>query len=298
MKKLSFALRQVVNVLGYSLARKDTSGMNCPELPAPSPEAVSKASAVFRNTFDIAPSCPYSREELERGIREYFWHYPFRFGDVDVEADPAHFRGLEGRHYQRYLHFFPAVLSQAGGSLSGKRVLEIGCNAGFWCIQARLAGADYVQGVDVSEKNAEQARFIRDIIGLDNLDYRALNATEVSPQILGEYDVVLFLGLLYHLDKPIEALERLYAVTREFAVIDTNLARSDVSPDVPVLKLEEDQVHEQNVSNRVALVPTKSAVPVMLKYVGFREVYWISNRSESLPLDYRTLARMTYIAVK
>ena len=298
MKKLSFAMRQLVNVLGYSLAKKDTSGMNCPELPAPSAEAVSKSRAVFRNTFDIAPSCPYSREELERRIREYFWHYPFRFGDIDVEADPAHFRGLEGRHFQRYQHFFPAVLSQAGGSLSGKRVLEIGCNAGFWCIQARLAGADYVQGVDVSEKNAEQARFIRDIIGLDKLDYRALNATEVSAQVLGEFDVVFFLGLLYHLDKPIEALERLHSVTRGFAVIDTNVARADVSPDVPLLKLEEDLVHEQNISNRVALVPTKSAVPVMLKYVGFREVYWISNRSESVPLDYRTLARMTYIAVK
>jgi hypothetical protein len=36
----------------------------------------------------------------------------------------------------------------------------------------------------------------------------------------------------------------------------------------------------------------------MLKYVGFREVYWIPNRSSDAPLDYRTMARMTYIAVK
>ena len=298
MKKISFAMRQLVNVLGYSLARKDASGMNCPELPAPSAEAFSKAEAAFRNKFDIAPSCAYSREELEGRIRGYFWHYPFRFGDIDVEADPVHFRGLEGRHYQRYQHFFPSVLSQAGGSLSGKTVLDIGCNAGFWCIQARRAGAERVLGVDVSEKNVEQASFIRDMVGLDGIEYRTVNANDVSAAALGEHDVVLFLGLLYHLDKPIEALERLYEVTREFAVIDTNLARADVSPDVPVLKLEEDQVHEQNVSNRIALVPTKTAVPVMLKHVGFREVYWVGNRSSTLPLDYRTLARMTFIAVK
>lgn len=298
MSKLAFATRQLFNILGYSLARKDASEMNCPELPSPSPEVIEKARTTFRNTFDIAPTCPYSHEELKRRIGDYFWHYPFRFGDIDIEADPLHFRGLKGRHYQRYEHFFPSVLSHAGGSLEGKRVLEIGCNAGFWCIQARLAGAEYVRGVDISEKNVEQASFIRDVVGLTHLEYQTVTAADVSSEALGEYDVVFFLGLLYHLDKPIEALERLHAVTREFAVIDTNLARADVSPDIPLLKIEEDQVHEQNISNRVALVPTKSAVPAMLRYVGFREVYWIPNRAKNLPLDYKTLARMTFIAVK
>ena len=64
------------------------------------------------------------------------------------------------------------------------------------------------------------------------------------------------------------------------------------------LKVEEDEVHEQNVSNRIALVPSKSAVPLLLKHVGFREVFWIQNASKNLPLDYLTGARMTFIAVK
>jgi len=298
MMKLPGAMKLLVNTLGYHLARKDDEGFQCPELAPPSSEVAEKASSVFRNTFDVAPSSPYSHDEIRARIPDYFWHYPFRFGDINVEAGLPHFRGLKGRHYQRYHHFFPGVLARAGGSLKGKRVLEIGCNAGFWSIQARLAGAEYVLGVDVSEKNVEQACFIRDVIGLTALDYRVSNAYDVSPETTGTFDVVFFLGLLYHIDKPVEALERLYAVTGDFAVIDTTVARSDVSPNVPVLKLEEDRVHDQNFSNRVALVPTKSAVPLLLKHVGFREVYWIPNRSKDLPLDYLTLARMSFIADK
>jgi hypothetical protein len=80
--------------------------------------------------------------------------------------------------------------------------------------------------------------------------------------------------------------------------VDTTLARSDVPDGLPILRLEEDEVHEQNVSNRVALVPSKAAVPLMLKHVGFKEVFWIRNASADLPLDYRTGARMAFVAVK
>ena len=72
----------------------------------------------------------------------------------------------------------------------------------------------------------------------------------------------------------------------------------DVPDGVPILKLEEDVVHDQNVSNRLALVPSKSAVPLLLKHAGFREVFWIKPASSDLPLDYVTGARMTFIAVK
>jgi hypothetical protein len=87
-------------------------------------------------------------------------------------------------------------------------------------------------------------------------------------------------------------------VTRRWAVVDTTLARSDARDGVPILRLEWDDVHEQNISNRLALVPSKAAVPMMLRTAGFKEVYWIQNASRDLPLDYRTEARMTFVAAK
>jgi hypothetical protein len=139
---------------------------------------------------------------------------------------------------------------------------------------------------------------VRDLIGLDGVDYQVCLANDVSAERLGQFDVTFFLGLLYHLDRPLEALARLCEVTRRFAVVDTTLARSDVPDGVPILKLEEDVVHAQNVSNRVALVPSKAAVPLMLRHAGFKDVFWIRNTARNLPLDYRTGARMTFIAAK
>jgi tRNA (mo5U34)-methyltransferase len=297
-RRVRFGLRQMLNTLGYALARKDRDVFDCPALPPPTEEMVEKAASTFANTFEVSPGCRLSRDEIAAKVKEYFWHYPFQFGDVFVDADGPHFRGLRGRHYQRYFHMFPPLLSLTGGSLAGKSVLDVACNAGFWTIQSRRAGAQRVVGLDLGPKNVEQARFIQDVIGLDGVEYRQMNAYEVSREALGEFDVTLFLGLLYHFDKPIEALERLFEVTRSVAVIDTTLARSDVPAGVPMLKLQEDLVHDQNGSNRVAFVPSKSAVPLMLKHVGFREVFWIPNASRDVPLDYMTGARMTFIAMK
>jgi 2-polyprenyl-3-methyl-5-hydroxy-6-metoxy-1,4-benzoquinol methylase len=259
---------------------------------------VEQAARSFANSFPISPKCGLSEAEIRERLKDYFWHYPFQFGNLFIEATELHFRGLSGRHYQRYFHIFPALLSMTGGSLSSQTVLDIGCNAGFWSIQAARAGARSVLGIDASAKNVEQASFIRDLIGLEGVEYATMAANDVSREALGEFDLTLFMGLLYHIDKPIEALERLYAVTRRWAVVDTTLARSDVPDGVAVLKLEEDVVHDQNVSNRLALVPSRSAVPLLLKHAGFREVFWVKPASSDLPLDYMTGGRMTFIAVK
>lgn len=292
------AVRHLFNTLGYSLARRDRKELDCPSVPPPSAEMVERAAGYFANSFPISPKSGLSEAQIAERVKDYFWHYPFQFGDLFVEAGALHFRGLQGRHYRRYLHIFPALLSLTGGSLDAQTVLDIGCNAGFWAIQAARAGARSVLGVDGSAKNVKQANLIREIVGLDGVEYRVLKADEVSRKELGEFDLTLFLGLLYHLDKPVEALERLYDVTRRWAVVDTTLARSDVPEGVPILKLEEDVVNAQYVSNRIALVPSKSAVPFLLKNAGFREVFWIRNTRRDLPLDYATGARMTFIAVK
>jgi len=292
------AIRHVFNTLGYSLARKDRAAFDCPSLPLPTPEMVARAEKTFANRFPLSPRSGLTEAQVAARAKEYFWHYPFQFGNLFIDATEVHMQGLDGRHRKRYGHIFPPLLTLAGGSLDGLTVLDIACNAGFWSIQARQAGARSVLGVDVSPKNVEQAEFVRDVAGLDGIEYRVTKANDVSRAGLGEFDLTFFLGLLYHMDKPIEALERLHEVTRKWAVVDTTLTRSDVPDGVPVLRLEWDDVHDQNISNRLALVPSKAAVPMMMKTAGFREVYWIQNASRDLPLDYRTDARMTFLGVK
>jgi predicted RNA methylase len=62
---------------------------------------------------------------------------------------------------QRFTHFMPSLVAAAGGSLAGKRVLDIACNAGFWSIQCALLGAAEVVGFDTRPELVEQAQVLR-----------------------------------------------------------------------------------------------------------------------------------------
>jgi len=50
-----------------------------------------------------------------------------------------------------------------GGSLKGKRVLDLGCNAGFWSLDALERGADFVLGLDGRRMHIDQANFVFEV---------------------------------------------------------------------------------------------------------------------------------------
>src|SRR5215212_95917 len=92
--------------------------------------------------------------------------------------------------------------------LSGKTVLDIGCNGGFYSIEMKRRGAERVLGVDFDDDYLAQARFAAGVSGLE-IEFRKLSVYDVGA--LGErFDVVLFMGVLYHLRHPLLALDLLY----------------------------------------------------------------------------------------
>ncbi|HEX8666553.1 MAG TPA: TIGR04290 family methyltransferase [Beijerinckiaceae bacterium] len=92
--------------------------------------------------------------------------------------------------------------------LSGKTVLDIGCNGGFYSIEMKRRGASRVLGVDFDEDYLAQARFAAEVSGLD-IEFRKLSVYDVGA--LGEaFDVVLFMGVLYHLRHPLLALDLIH----------------------------------------------------------------------------------------
>jgi 2-polyprenyl-3-methyl-5-hydroxy-6-metoxy-1,4-benzoquinol methylase len=271
-----------------------TQFASVPVLSPPSREYVEQAKENFSVSFGISRQCSLTPAEIEEGIKSFRWHYAFEFGDRLVEADWKSFKGLRGRHYQRYLHIFPSLLSLTGGTLAGKTVLDIGCNCGFWSLQARNSGADSVLGVEASERNVEQGRFILDITGIDGIRIEQGTAYDVSRERHGEFDVVFFFGLLYHLEHPVLALERLYDTTRGLAVIDTTIVRDSRA----LCRIKTDAVHDQNYPNRLAMVPSLGAVAAMLEHVGFRRVVLLPNEPTTPPRDYVSGSRVTFIAEK
>src|SRR5207249_2724124 len=86
-------------------------------------------------------------------------------------------------------------------TLAGRRVLDIGCNAGYMSFAAKRLGAEYVLGIDTnlgsSSSFIEQAEFCRGVLGLQ-VDFWEQSLFDFTPQ--GPFDVVLFCGVLYHLE--------------------------------------------------------------------------------------------------
>lgn len=104
--------------------------------------------------------------------------------------------------------------------LSGKSVLDVGCNAGFYSVEAKRRGAARVLGLDAQRIHIRQATFVQRVLGLD-IEYSRMSVYDLSPGNVGQFDVTLALGLLYHCKHLVLALERLAAVTKELLIIET-----------------------------------------------------------------------------
>jgi tRNA (mo5U34)-methyltransferase len=127
------------------------------------------------------------------------WFHNMNLGGV--QTAPQH--ALGDYPSCKWRHFAHAVPS----SLAGKSVLDIGCNGGFYALEMKRRGAARVLGIDEDEGYLAQARFAAEVCGLE-VEWRQLSVYDVAQ--LGErFDLVLFMGVLYHLRHPLLALDLL-----------------------------------------------------------------------------------------
>jgi tRNA (mo5U34)-methyltransferase len=113
--------------------------------------------------------------------------------------------------------------------LTGRQVLDVGCNAGFFSIEAKRRGAARVLGVDAQRREIRQALFVRRVLGLD-VEFRRASVYDLDPAVHGRFDIVLALGLIYHCKHIILALEKLCQVTRNTLILETAVLPPDVLP--------------------------------------------------------------------
>jgi tRNA (mo5U34)-methyltransferase len=113
--------------------------------------------------------------------------------------------------------------------LAGKSVLDVGCGAGFYSVQAKRLGAARVLGVDARQHEIRQALLVRRALGLD-IELRRQSVYRLSPARLGRFDVVLALGLIYHCKHFVLALEKLFSVTGGLLIVETEVLPEPQSP--------------------------------------------------------------------
>ncbi|MDC7785483.1 TIGR04290 family methyltransferase [Rhodoplanes sp. TEM] len=125
------------------------------------------------------------------------WFHNLDLGGV--RTAPDHFLGdYPAVKWKGFAHAVPA-------DLAGKSVLDIGCNGGFYSIEMKRRGAARVLGIDSDEDYLAQARFAAEVCDAD-VEFRRLSVYEVGA--IGEtFDLVIFMGVLYHLRHPLLALD-------------------------------------------------------------------------------------------
>ncbi|WP_448189530.1 TIGR04290 family methyltransferase [Azospirillum sp. sgz301742] len=201
---------------------------------------------------------------IERRVRELGrW-----FHNLDlkgVQTAPDHFLGDYPRvKWQRFAHAIPA-------DLTGRTVLDLGCNGGFYALEMKRRGADRVVAVDYDDDYLAQARFAAEVTGAD-IEFRKLSVYDVAA-LRERFDLVLFMGVLYHLRHPLLALDLIREhVAGDLLVFQSMLRGTQevetVEPDYPFSATEH---FERPAYPRMAFIENK--------YCGDETNWWVPNRA-------------------
>jgi tRNA (mo5U34)-methyltransferase len=125
--------------------------------------------------------------------------------------------------------------------LTGWRVLDIGCNAGFYSFELAKRGA-HVTGIDVEPLFLRQAEWAAQEFGLAHLtQFRYMQIYDLA-HVREDWDLVLFMGVFYHLRYPLLGLDIVAERVRRLMIFQTlTMPGEEVSSDTEVDRELEDR---------------------------------------------------------
>lgn len=236
----------------------------------------------------------YTAEEIRRRVEELgLWFHNMNLGGVWTAPD--HFLGdYPTIKWRRFAHLIPE-------DLSGKTVLDIGSNGGFYSIEMKRRGAKRVVAIDSDDDYLAQARFAAEVTDAE-IEFHRLSVYDVEK--LGErFDYTFFMGVFYHLRYPLYALDKVVRVVRERLIFQTMIRGSHESkvwpddlsfwdyesfkdPSFPCMYFVEEQLaHDPTVW----WIPNGAAAEAMLRSAGLELLehpepeIWICRPSEDEP---------------
>jgi tRNA (mo5U34)-methyltransferase len=205
-----------------------------------------------------------SSTQLEEQIRElgpWFHNLNLR----GVKTAPTHFLGdYPSFKFRDFADAIPA-------DLTGKSVLDIGCNAGFYSFEMKRRGAARVVGIDSDDSYLRQAHFAADVLGLE-VEFQNLSVYEVAA-LNEKFDFVIFMGVLYHLRHPLLALD----LIREHVAKDLLLFQSMQRGSGDVERLKADYPFSETEMFDRPGFPKMHFIEK--RYTGDPTNWWVPNRA-------------------
>jgi len=167
---------------------------------------------------------------------------------------------------QRFVEARKAVLRPVLQSIREKwkmqSVADVGCGVGYFSGFLEEQGFDVV-GFDARSENVEEARR-----RYPSIEFHVANIEEPSVLQRGSFDLVLCLGLLYHLENPLRALRNLATMANQFLLIESY---ATPQKETAFYLREELRLEDQSLTS-LALYPSESSLIKICYKVGFSSV--------------------------
>lgn len=157
------------------------------------------------------------------------WFYPFELPSGRVTAT---YNGgqLDAIHDTR-LRMIDKMLDWTwGAGLDHLRAVDLGCHQGFFASGLARRGCREVIGIDARQTLVDDCNLMSNALGLDNLRAMQSDIHAIDTERLGRFDIVLMLGLIYHLENPVGALRIAHELTGRLCLIETQVAPHMAGP--------------------------------------------------------------------
>ena len=151
-----------------------------------------------------------SDREIPQAVWDRSWFHR-------IELAPGIFTpGVEDTPRKAELIAFPA-------DLHGKTVLDIGAYDGYFSFEAERRGASYVLAYDHLAPDRSGFSLAHGVLN-SQVKHQVGSVYDLSPQTVGQFDIVLFLGVIYHLRSPLLALERIHSVCKDVMYLESYIS--------------------------------------------------------------------------
>lgn len=239
-------------------------------------------------------------------------HGPWAASNIHVEGDLYTIGHQIHGDEVKLRRVLQVVADTAGKPIESLRLLDLACHEGIYAIEFARHGAQVV-GIEGREAHIQKATFVKDALSLNNLEIVQDDVRNLSEQKYGRFDVVLCLGILYHLDVPdvFSFIEKIGEVCQDVAIIDTRVAFGPTKSYVHKgteywghtiqeghkasdTQTEKIKKYWASLDNLTSFHLSKTSLFSMLARVGFTSVYECYIPAEpTKPID-----RITLVAIK
>lgn len=211
--------------------------------------------------------------ELAHELSKQNWGYYFYLGNNLSTMDTQPNVRIRNRASSIYrMQAINGVLDNLCGSDKNEMsVLDFACNWGGIAIDMALRGFGSVTAFDIKKENIDRAKKLASYMKAD-VDFNVDDVYSIAERYGNQFDIVLNLGLLYHVTDPVELASVTYQLTRHIAVFDT-LAHKEPFSGYIQAYVSETAIKRSGMGTRqIELHPTYRGLIDLIHFVGFKDL--------------------------